>query len=67
MEKKTILEVLNYGFKYPSSEEQLKGIIMGIELYLEEVQNKSEFLINLRDFIEQDIEQEFNEGLKSEN
>ncbi len=59
MEKKTILEVLNSGFKYPSGDEQLKGIIIGIQLYYEEVQNKAEFLINLRDFVEQDIEQEF--------
>ena len=57
--KELLLKTLHSGFEHDSSDEQMTGIIQALILYIDELQNKSEFLINLRDFIEQDINDEF--------
>ncbi len=61
MKRETIKEVLHSGFEFDNSEEQFKGIIRSLELlFNNEVQNRAEFLINLRDNIENIIDDEFN-------
>ena len=56
--KKEIREVINKGFEEPSSERQKEAIKKAIDLMLKEVDSKTNFLIELKDFLVFYIEEE---------
>lgn len=49
--KKETRKVIDKGFKEPSSQRQKEALKKAIDLMLEDVESKTEFLIQLRNFL----------------